>query len=180
MINIPNGPKIPDWISERLPPELATSSLFRFKVKLQASVKDDNGISKRQEIVVDMLPDLDLDYDMLEQQMYNIPSQYAFWAAVYSEVRLAVAVAERKLKARKGEITKLIQKEAASEGVKLSVEQVKMIVESDTRLNEAEMAYQNAQMQAGKLYHTMEALKMKLELSRSLLGVKKKELDSTN
>lgn len=175
---IPHNTELPKWIQEHLPEELATSTLFRFNVKLQTIITGENGEQTRQQITVDILPDLDLDYEILETQMCDIPAQYAFWAAVYSEARLSVAVAERKLKARKGELTKLIQKEALSENVKLSVEQVKILVESDERLNQYELAFQHAQMQVGKLYHTMEAIKMKVDLSRSLLGVKKQDRDN--
>lgn len=178
MQKIPHTLELPKWIQEHLPPELATSTLFRFNIKLQTQIVNDDGDLVRQEITVDVLPDLDLDYDILEKQMCDIPAQYAFWATVYSEARLGVAVAERKLKAQKGMLTKTIQKEAAAEGVKLSVEQVKVLVESDARLNQYDMAFQHAQMQVGKLYHTMEAIKMKVELSRSLLGVKKQERDN--
>lgn len=183
MAKIPkdNGKNLPRWIDENLPTDLATSTLFRFNVKLQAMVRDDEtGKLKRREITVDLLPDLDIDTEIVEQQMGDLPAQYAFWAAVYSEVRLGVAVAERKLKARKGEVTKLVRQEAAKEGVKINQDELKVIVEADARLNEAEMNFQHAQMQAGKLYHMLEALKMKVELSRSLLGLKKKERDTSS
>jgi hypothetical protein len=181
MAKIPKAnDRLPRWIDENLPTELATSSLFRFNVKLQAMVKDEEtGKLKRQEITVDILPDLDLDAEIVDQQMSDLPAQYAFWAAVYSEVRLGVAVAERKLKARKGEVTKLVKQEAAKEGVKLTEKEVVIIVEADARLNEAEMSFQHAQMQSGKLYHMVEALKLKAELSRSLLGLKKRERDNS-
>lgn len=177
---IPNNNRLPAWIDSNLPPELATSSLFRFNVKLQVTEVDPNDQNKlrRKEITVDLLPDLDLDQQILESQMHDLPAQYSFWASVYSEVRLGVAVAERKLKARKAEVTKLVQKEAIAEGVKLNADAIKIIVEADKRLNEAEMGFQLAQMQAGKLYHMIEGLKMKAELARSLLGLKKKERDT--
>lgn len=182
MAKIPHGKgkNLPTWIQENLPVDLATSTLFRFKVKLQAVDFDpETQKQKRKEIEVDIIPDLDLDYEILEEQMSAIPAQYSFWAAVYSEVRLGVAVAERKLKARKAEVTKIIQKEAAAEGLKLNADTIKIIIEADPRLNEAEMNYQHAQMQAGKLYHMLEALKMKSELARSLLGLKKQERDNS-
>ncbi len=176
MIKIPKNTKRPTWIDENLPPELATSSLFKFKVKLQASIIDpETEKSKRLEIEVDVLPDLDIDGDILETQMRDVPAQYAFWSTVYSELRLGVAVAERKLKARKAEVTNIIVKEAKENSIKLTDTMAKTIVESDERLNAAELNYQHAQMQAGKLYHMLEALKMKAEISRSLLSLKKQD-----
>lgn len=179
---IPKKEHLPKWTQENLPTELATSTLFRFNVKLQATEVDPDDPEKRRrrEVEVDILPDLDLDYDILESQMAELPAQYAFWATVYSEARLATAVAERKLKARKAQVTMLINEEYKKEGLKPpAAEVLKTIVEADKRLNEAEMAFQLAQMQAGKLYHMVEALKMKSELARSLLGLKKQDRDST-
>jgi hypothetical protein len=183
MPKIPHGKdkRLPTWIQENLPPELITSSLFRFLVKLQATELDhETGRQIRKSIEVDIIPDLDIDIEILEHQMADLPSQYAFWAAVYSEVRLGVAIAERKLKARKGEVTRLVTDEWRKElGKAPPGDVLKVVVEADKRLNEAEMNFQHAQMQAGKLYHMIEALKMKAELSRSLLGLKKQERDNS-
>lgn len=181
MAKIPKRQKLPSWIDENLPAELATSSLFRFNVRLQAMEPDPEreGKLRRRQIEVDILPDLDLEYETVEEVMSSLPSQYAFWASVYSEVRLGVAVAERKLKARKAEVTKLVVEEFKNAGFKPpSADTLKTIVEADKRLNEAELAFQHAQMQSGKLYHMLEALKMKAELARSLLGLKKQDRDN--
>ncbi len=178
---IPKNERLPKWIDENLPTELATSTLFKFNVKLQATEWDpeDPNKRRRKEIEVDILPDLDLDLDIIESQMQDLPAQYSFWASVYSEARLAVAVAERKLKARKAEVTKIVTQEYLKEVGKPPPEKVLMqIVEADKRLNEAEMSFQYAQMQSGKLYHMIEALKMKAELARSLLGLKKQDRDN--
>jgi predicted aspartyl protease len=184
MPKIPHGKrqKVAAWIGENLPPELVTSTLFRFRVRLQAAdgIDPETQKPKRRIIEVDTLPDLDIDYEILEEQMADLPAQYAFWSAVYSEVRLGVAVAERKLKARKAQVTKLVSDEFRKEtGKTPAAEVLRVVIEADERLNEAEMNFQHAQMQSGKLYHMLEALKMKAELSRSLLGVKKQERDNS-
>lgn len=179
-MKIPRKSKQPSWIEENLPPELAVSTLFKFNVTLQVlGSVDAEGKQKRKKIEVDILPDLDLDMEVLEHQMCDLPAQYAFWASVYSEVRLGVGVAERKLKARRAEVTRIVVDEFRKEsGKPPAADVVKVIVEADPRLNEAEMAFQHAQMQSGKLYHMLESLKMKAELSRSLLGLKKQERDT--
>jgi hypothetical protein len=182
MAKIPHKQKLPPWVDANLPPELATSTLFQFMVKLQATEPDPDhpGKTRRRSILVDLLPDLDLDYDALQEQMSDIPAIYAFWASVYSEARLGVAIAERRLKARKAEVTRLITEEyRTGVGKPPAAELVKTIVEADPRLNEAELSFQHAQMQVGKLYHMVEALKMKSELARSLLGLKKQDRDNT-
>jgi len=165
----------PSWVDENIPPELAGSTLFKFNITLPS--KDENG--KSQSIDVSMLPDLDLDYEILETQMESIPAQYAFWAAVYSEVKFMVTAAERQLKIRRGEATKIVQEEAANKNVKLSVDQVKNIVEADQQLVKNDLAFNKYQMVAGKLYHMVEAIRIKADLARSLAGFKRQENDKT-
>lgn len=169
---------LPKWIEDNVPQELASSSLFRFDVTLQ--VVDPEDPTKKKKITVDVLNDLDIEIDVLEEQMQNIPAQYMFWSSVYSELRLAVAVAERNLKVRRGKATQFIQKEAADNGIKISVEQSKVIVEQDKHLTDADLRLAKAQMVAGKIWHMLKAVEMKHEICRSLMGLKKAEFDKTN
>lgn len=167
---------IPEWIQEHLPAELVDSTLFRFEVQLQViESRDDSGKPKYKSLTVDMLPDLELDYENLESQMTTLPSQYIFWSSIYSELRLGVSVADRKLKARKGKVIDRIISEAALARVKLTSDQVKAIAEADSDLKEAELRYERAQMYCGKVYHMVEAIKMKMDLARSLAGFKRAE-----
>jgi hypothetical protein len=158
---------VPKWVSENLPPELADSTLFKFKVSLP------NGI----QVEVDMLPDIDTDYDILQEQLQDIPAQYTYWAAMYSEMKSLVSVAERKVKARKGECIEEVLKSYREEGVKPpSVEQVKSIVEKDRELQKLDIRYALVQKHVGKMWHMVEALKLKAEVLRSLAGFKRQEL----
>ena len=160
-----------NWIEANVPKELIKSSLFKFEVSLR--VPDKNNKSKK--ITVDILSDLDVDMDILEEQMQNLPSQYAFWSAVYSELRVSVAVAERNLKVRKGKATDETVKTAKEAGTKITADQVRQIVEINPMLVEADLKLANAHMLAGKIYHMLEAVKMKHEVCRSLIGIKKAE-----
>lgn len=168
---------LPSWVQEHLPAELADSTLFRFQVQLLVpdSRDEDTGKVTYKSIEVDMLPDLDIDYEMLQEQLTEIPSQYAFWAAIYSELKLGVAIAERKLKARKGKVIDRITSEAAKGKVRLTSDQVKAIAEADSDLRDAELKFERAQMHCGKVYHMIEAIKLKAELARSLAGFKRQE-----
>lgn len=169
--------KIPPWFERTLAavaPELMASTLFKFKVKLQV-MEDDGTGTKPKMLEVNMLPDLELDYENLEQYMQELPAQYAFWAAVYSEVKMGVAVAERKLKMRYGQVMERINKEFEDRKLKPTIEIIKRIVEKDESLAKADIEFQKAQMQAGKLYHMIEALNKKIDLVRSLAGFKKRE-----
>jgi len=174
--------KLPSWIEENLmtvAPELRGTTLFKFKVKLQVTEGNDpsTGKYRQKELEVDLLPDLDLDYEILEQQMLDFPAQYAFWASVYSEVRMGVAVAERRLKMRYGTAMERVQQEFADRNLKPTVEVIKKIVEKDADLAKADLEYQKLQMQAGKLYHMLEALKAKIDVARSVVGFKRQEYE---
>lgn len=197
--------KLPAWIGEFVPKELVDSTLFRFNIELQTvrlfkcrdcgakyntNVKkctavDDNendticgstSFSREfKKIRVELLPDLDLEYDNLEETMQDIPAQYAFYSMIYSEARMKVAIEERKLKAIRGSLIEGVQRRASKENVRLTGEQVKSVVESEDGIISADKHLQLAQMQCGKLYHMIEALKMKAELARSLAGFKRQE-----
>jgi len=161
-----NKSEVPKWVSEHLPSELADSTLFRFKVTLP------NGLSTE----VSMLPDIDVDYDILEQQLQDIPAQYTYWAALYSEMKSMVAVAERKVKARKGECIEEVLESFKKEGLKPpSVEQVKSIAEKDKELQKLDVKLALIQKHVGKMWHMVEALKLKAEVLRSLAGFKRQE-----
>ena len=162
-----------NWIESNVPQELIKSSLFRFDVTLRVPDPDNPG--KNKKISVDILSDLDVDMDILEEQMQNLPSQYAYWSAIYSELRVAVAVAERNLKVRKGKATDEVVSRAKEAGTKVTADQVRQIVEINPALVEADLKLANAHMIAGKIYHMLEAVKMKHEVCRSLIGIKKAE-----
>jgi len=172
MKSIPSRNELPAWITNNVPEALVDSTIFRFEVKLN-SIDPDTG--KHRIITVDILPDLNLDYDTLEEQVQDLPAQYAFWAAIYSECRNMVALAERAVKVRRAQAIRAVQKDAADNKVRFTAEQVKHLIEADNALVGADSKLQKFQMQAGKLYHMLEALKMKAELSRSLAGFKRQE-----
>lgn len=207
MSKVPNHGKLPEWITEHVPVDLIESSLFRFDVQLQAiegyicrdcgaiysqpvkkCVADAGGNhlcnsssfrAAHKKVTVDLLPDIDLDYDILLDQMQSLPAQYAFWSAVYSEARLKVAVEERRMKAARGRATEEVQRRAAQEKIRFTADQVKAVIEADKTTEEAEMRYQLAQMQCGKLFHMLKALEMKADQARSLAGFKKQEYDGS-
>lgn len=160
--------KRPTWITEHLPEELANSTLFKFKIKI------DNQI-----VSVDMTMDLEVDYENLERQLADVPSIYAYFAALYSETRSNVAVAERKVKAYRGQLTEETARQASQNGIKLGVDAIKMVVEADQKLNELEAKLIVAQKYAGKLFHTVEAIKLKFDSLRSLAGFKRQEYSSS-
>jgi len=163
-------------MDENLPEELLGTGLFAFKVNLR--VKDPNTGLPRV-IALDMLPDLMCDREMIEFQMEDIPAAYAFWSAVYSELRMNVSVLERAVKIRKGQAVKEVQESAREENIRFTGDQVKIVMEADPELGKLDQGLAKVQMHTGKVYHMMEALKMKAELARSLLATKRQEYDKS-
>lgn len=174
--------KRPRWIDENLPEELVESSLFRFRVKLTVNEPGKEvkpGVPKKKTIEVDIIPELDLDYQILEDQMQDLPAQYAFYATVYSESKFWVSLAERALKAARGNAVRAIQTRAAQDKVRFTAEQIKTVLEAEQDVIDADTKLQMLQMQTGKLYHMLEALRMKAELARSLAGFKRQEYEKS-
>lgn len=169
---VPDSNTLPTWIADNVPTELVNSTIFKFSVKLNSI---DPATKKNRLVNVDILPDLNLDYDSLEELMQDLPAQYAFWSAIYSECRNMVALAERAVKVRRAQAVRAVQEDAAKNKVRFTAEQVKQLIEADEDLVRADSQLQKFQMQAGKLFHMLEAIKMKAELSRSLAGFKRQE-----
>ena len=175
-MSIPKRGELPKWMNENLPEELLGTGLFVFQVNLR--VKDPK-TGKPRVIKLDMLPDLMCERETIEFQMEDIPAQYAFWAAVYSELRMTVSVLERAVKIRKGQAIEEVQRRARDENIKFTGDQVKIVVEADGELKKLDQGLATVQMHTGKVYHMMEALRMKAELTRSLLAMKRQEHDKS-
>ncbi len=163
--------KLPAWLVENIPEELTSSRMFEFKVTV---ARDRQGKPTRV-IPVKLAHLLDLDMDVLEEQMENLPAQYGWLASLYSHARRSAGDLERRVKSLRGHAVEAVKRRGHSEGLRLTADQVKQIAEKDADLCECEKQLSVAQMEVGKLYHALEALKMKSELARSLAGFKRQD-----
>lgn len=162
---------IPVWIKENLPTDLYTSQLFRITVALR--VEDES--EKPKKLTIDILPVLEVDYEMIENEMSNMPSIFSYFASVYSEARHQVSLYERAIKARRGVLMKTILAEQKEAKTRLTQDQITRIIDADEGIDKLEHKLAERQMQAGKLYYFLEALRMKNDNLRSLAGFKKQE-----
>jgi hypothetical protein len=158
--------KIPKWFTANLPAELLETSLFKFKIACQ------NGPT----IEVDMRPDLDVDYNDVISQLEETPSIFAYWAAMYSEMKMRVALTEREVKRHRAKLIATALEQAKAADVKISVKQVEAIVEGDPRLSQLETKLALFEKHTGKMYLMIEAIRMKSENLRSLSGFVKIEM----
>ena len=158
----------PRWFDEYVPEEVANSSLFKFTIKIAD-----------REIEVDMRADLDIDYAIIQSQLEDTPSEFAYWAAMYSELKMQVAFLERKIKNRRGKLTKTILDDAAAAQVRFTDKQIQAVIEADDVLNKLELILLRRNKHAGKMYFMVEALKMKSDNIRSLAGFARIELGNS-
>lgn len=156
------------WFDEYVPTEVANSSLFKFKIV----------VSKDQIIEVDMRADLEIDYRIIQEQLEDTPSEFAYWAAIFSELKMNTTKLERQIKVRRGQLLDSAIKEAMKAGVKLTDKQANTIIEADELLNKLEGKLIILQKHTGKMYFMIEAIRMKSENLRSLSGFAKIEMSN--
>ncbi len=161
--------KLPGWVDEHLPSEIAHSAIFEFNVRFQDGKTH----------TVRMLPDLTVDYDTLQAQLTEMPAQYAYWAAMHAELKLSLGVQERMVKAKRGRLTDAVLDSAGKGQVKFTADQVKSLVDKDSDLVAMEVALLTIQRNFNKMWAMMEALKMKFDALRSLAGFKRQELENS-
>lgn len=151
------------WYESNVPEDIAKQLItLRFPVQ--------DGVVER-----DFRPDVEIDYDDLVRQLEETPAMFSFWANLLAEVRKQVAVLERKIKRRKGEVTRTLLDEARSKDVKLRGDDVRDLIEADDQLNKFEAELIMANKHLSKLFAITDAIKMKSEHLRSLAGFKRQE-----
>lgn len=159
--------EIASWYQENIPPEVYQAQAFRFNVKLA------NG--NTVEINIPVMTEV--NYDTLEEDMADVPSQLSYFGVIHSELKYATAILDRRIKARRGILTEKALDYANAEKLKITDTQLKTVIEGDDVLNKLEEELAKAWKDAGKLYYLVETVKAKLEVTRSLAGFKRQELD---
>lgn len=156
----------PTWVSTHVPTELL-AELFVFKLKLT------NGTT----MVVNMVNDLEVDYERLEEQIDQCPGQYVWWASIYSEAKSMVSLLERRIKIRRGQLTEKMVYQLREGGLtKVTDKQVAAVIEKDDILIAWEVKLIVLQRNTGKLWHMLQAIQMKSEHLRSRAGFKRQEM----
>lgn len=116
--------------------------------------------------------DLTINYETAEFELDSVPQIYQLWGMIHSEVKEQVNILDKKMRRRKG---KLVGDILATEGKGLRRNDIEDMVECDDELLKMEAEYIKMQKINGKLYYTMESLRMKNDNMRSLLSWKKQE-----
>lgn len=161
----------PKWFEDRVPDEVASSSLFKFNIKVGKF---------KQSITINMIADIDIDYDNIRQQLEDAPAEFAYWAAIYSELKMQTIILDRKIKARRGKLVDSAVKGAFKASTRLTDKQVAAIVEADKELGRMEAESALINKHCGKMYFMVEAIRMKSDNLRSLAGFARAELQDSN
>ena len=180
--------------------ELLDSKLFKFEVILPSvyeqycsncdtivtesinqcpSCSNEHLTRRNRKITVDITAHVALDYDTVERQLHNIPSELAFWAAVYAEAKYRTNLLDRVVKTVRGTVHDEIMQASMKEGVKLTQDSIKLLVEKDERVNRAEGELAFSHMIASKVYYMTEAIRMKADLGRTLTSLKRSEFNGS-
>lgn len=141
-------------------------TIFKLRVELP------NG----QVVTKDFSVDLDIDYDLLEEQLGETPAMFAFLSSMLSEQKYVCAKLERQIARRRAKIIQNANETAQTEGMKLYKHVLDEIVEADDDILTYQSQLMLAQRSLGKLYGLVDAMRMKSEHLRSLAGFKRQEL----
>lgn len=163
-----------EWFIENVPPEILESTLCRFKI----GFIDENNKEKHTHLV-DIPTFVEIDADNIEKHLRDTPAQYAFISEVYAEAKKQLSAIERSIKLRRSKIFKECYEKGGSEKVRLTVEQIKAIVESDEEVTRLEELGFNAESRVSKLFGLLKSVELKNNNIAQLAKMKVQERFNT-
>lgn len=152
------------WITDNIEESIAT-----YMMKLTIDLPNKTTVERN------FTADVDIDYELLVEQLAQIPAIYAFWSQILAECKKQVAVIDRMIAVKRGRLLRDFYEEARKTGTKTRKEDVDDLIETDEELNKLEVKKIGAERQVSKLFAIVRALEMKAECMRSLSGFKKQE-----
>jgi len=163
-----------EWFIDNVPPEILESTLCRFKI----GFVDDNSKAKHLHSV-DIPTFVEIDVDNIERHLRDTPAQYAFISEVFAEAKKQLSVIERSIKLRRSQIFKECYEKGGSEKVRLTVEQIKAIVELDEEVTRLEDLGFNADSRVSKLFGLLKSVELKNNNIAQLAKMKVQERFNT-
>ena len=153
------------WVKNNFE-DLLADTVFKLRVQLP------NGKVVNKDFSIDV----EIDYDMLEEQLAETPVIYAFLSSVLSEQKCACAKLESMIARRRAKVVQHANETAKTEGLKLHKYILDDLVIADDQVLELQGKLMLAQRSLGKLYGFVDAIRMKSEHLRSLAGFKRQEM----
>lgn len=124
----------------------------------------------------DFTPDVDIDYNILEDQLAEQPAKFAYWSMLLSEQKLIVSRINHLIKVRKAAVIRRNIDAARTGGLKIPKYELDESVELDDKFIDLYKQLIKEELTLSKLYGIVEAMKMKSDNMRSLAGFKRQEM----
>jgi transcription initiation factor IIF auxiliary subunit len=122
--------------------------------------------------------DVNINYELLEDDLETMPSVYSFWSAILSEQKKKVKHLELKLDIKRSKLLTEISKNI-KDGVRFTKDDKDNIINVDVDVTKLKIELINAESTLSKLFGIVESLKMKSDHLRSLAGFKRVELSGS-
>jgi hypothetical protein len=126
--------------------------------------------------IVDFTPDLDIEYNILEDQLSEQPARFAFWSMILSEQKCVVDKLKLKLRIRRSSVFQKTIEAARAIDRKIPKYELDEIVENDKKIIELSLDLLKEEKTLSKMYGIVESMRIKSDNLRSLAGFKKQEL----
>lgn len=154
-----------DWFKKNISDDIA-NLIIRLKIKAT-----DNIIVER-----DFRPDVNIDYDKLEEQLEETPAAMAFWSAVLAEQKAIVEAKKFQMERRRAAIGQRNRELAGQENIKITQSAIDDIVIQDADYVKMRAGVIIAERDLSKLYGIVQSIQMRSEHLRSLSGFKRQEM----
>lgn len=154
------------WIDSNINKDIAD---YLFNIKLTC-MPQRIGMFQR-----DLRPDVQINFDNLEEELEQTPEMFAFWSQLLAEQKAKVAKLTRQKEITRGYVRSRMLEEARQRGTSLRAEDLKEIINSDKALVELDKEIIIERRKEDKVKSVVDALRLKSEHLRSLSGFKREE-----
>ena len=152
------------WIEKNVDPDIA-NYLFTLRMKLL----------NEQVFQKNVVPDLDVDFEMLEEQLQDTPQMIAFWNQILAEQSCLVEILDRRIKTKRGQIWEKVIGDAQARSVDIRSTDIKEIINTDQSIQSLEVELIKEHRKEAKVKAVVDGLIKKFDALRSLSGFKREE-----
>jgi hypothetical protein len=153
------------WIADNIEPGVS-GYLFNIQV---VNVKGD--IYQRN-----VIPDLEVNFDQLEEQLEATPEMIAFWDMLLAETKMNVEIIELKIRKLRGEITERMIKDSREAKYEYRYNELRDVITTDKSILQLEIELIRSRWKMNRVKVVVESLSRKFDALRSLSGFKKAEM----
>jgi len=152
-----------EWIKDNIDPDIA-NYLFNLRLRINDKIFQKN-----------VMPDLSVDFELLEEQLQDTPQMIAFWNQILAEQSCLVQVLDRRIRNKKGQIWEKTVADANSNEVAIRSTDIKEIINADQSVQALEIELLKEKKKEDKIKAVIDGLIKKFDALRSLSGFKRDE-----